>query len=36
MANAPLKRAHGLLRIHGLGADDIGYFEVEGDILPEI
>jgi hypothetical protein len=34
VTNAPLERAHGLFRIHGFRADDIGYFEVEGDILP--
>lgn len=31
---AALQSAHGLFRLHRLGANDIGYLEVEGHVLP--
>lgn len=33
MVDALLERAHGLLRLNRLGSDDIGDFEVEGNVL---
>lgn len=36
VADASLERSHGLLGRHGFGPDDVGDFEVEGDVLPGI
>jgi hypothetical protein len=33
VAYTPLEGSHSLFRVYGLGAYDIGYFEVEGDIF---
>jgi len=31
---AALQGAHGLFRLHCFGANDVGYLEVEGHVLP--
>ena len=33
MVDALLQGTHGLLRLHSLGANDVGYFEVKGNVL---
>jgi len=33
VVDALLQGTHGLLRLHSLGANDVGYFEVEGNVL---